>query len=115
MTGMEKRPNRRASERIDFESLILLTGQEGMILNISSNGVYFEVVTSSIDAFLPGTTTPIEINAVTSTPGCNERKLRFRGKGSIVRNDIKDITSRGNRLGVALEFEAKLDIFLNEF
>ncbi|MBT3877483.1 MAG: PilZ domain-containing protein [Candidatus Scalindua sp.] len=114
MTGMEKIPERRASERMDFDSLISLTGQEGMIINISSNGVYFEVVTSSIDAFSPGTTTPIEINTVTSTPGCKERKLRFRGKGSIVRNDIKDITSRGNKLGVALEFKAKLDIFLNE-
>ena len=114
MTDMEKRSNRRASERMDFESLISLTGQEGIIINISSNGVYFEVVTSSLDTFSPGTTTPIEINAVTSTPGCKERKLRFRGEGSIVRNDIMDITSRGNKLGVALEFKAKLDIILNE-
>jgi hypothetical protein len=30
------------------------------------------------------------------------------GKGSVVRNDIRD----GNRLGVALEFKEKLDLLM---
>jgi len=113
MTGMGKGIEHRVSKRMDRALLILLPEQEGEILNISASGVYFEVITSDINAFSLGTTIPIEINAVTSTPGLEERDVRLRGKGSVVRNDIKNVTRRGNRLRVALEFKEKFDIFLN--
>ncbi len=113
MTGMEKGTEHRASERMELTLQLSLPDQEGKTINISASGVYFEVITGDIDAFLPGTTITIEINTVTSTPGLEERKIRLKGKGSVVRSDIKDVTSRGNRLGVALEFRDKLDIFLN--
>jgi hypothetical protein len=113
MTGMEKGNEHRVSKRMDRALLILLPDQEGEIVNISASGVCFEVITNDINAFSLGTTIPIEINATTFTPGLEERDVRLKGKGSVVRNDIKDVTRRGNRLRVALEFKEKFDIFLN--
>ena len=119
MTGMEKDIEHRVSKRKDLTLQILLPDQESevisiiSIINISAGGVYFEVITSDIKAFSLGTTIPIEINAPTSTSGLEERDVRLKGKGSVVRNEIKNVTSRGNRLGVALEFKEKFDIFLN--
>lgn len=113
MTGMEKSSEHRASERVDLASQISLPDKEGKTINISASGVYFEVITTDINAFSPGTTITIAINVITSTPGLEEREVRLKGKGSVVRNDIKDITSRGNRLGVALEFKDKFEISLN--
>lgn len=113
MTGMGKGIEHRVSKRKDRALLILLPDQEGEIVNISASGVCFEVITNDINAFSLGTTIPIEINATTSTPGLEERDVRLKGKGSVVRNDIKDVTRRGNRLRVALEFKEKFDISLN--
>ncbi len=114
MAGLEDGAEHRASERMDLALQISVPGQEGRTINISASGVYFEVVTSDINVFAPGVTIPIEINAVTNTPGCDERNVKLHGKGFVVRNDIKDVTSHGNRLGIALEFKEKFDIFLNE-
>lgn len=113
MTGMEKGFEHRATERLDLALQIFVPGQEGKTVNISASGVYFEVVTSDINVFTPGSSIAIEINAVTNTPGCDERNVKLQGKGFVVRNDIKNVSSYGNRLGVALEFKDKFNIFLN--
>ncbi len=110
MTGVGNSVEHRTTERMDLELQISIPGQEGKTINISASGVYFEVVTSDLNAFSSGTTMPIEIKAVTNTPGCDERKVKLQGQGFIVRNEIKDITGNGNRLGVALEFKDKFDI-----
>ncbi len=112
MTGVGDCVEHRMTERMDLALKISIPGQEGKTKNISASGVYFEVVTSDLNAFSPGSTMPIEIKAVTSTPGCDERKFKLQGQGFIVRNDIKDVTKYGNRLGVALEFKDKFDISL---
>ena len=112
MMVAEKDAEHRTTERMDLALQISVPGQEGKTINISASGVYFEVVTNDMGAYSPGTTMPIEINAVTNTPGCEERNVKLKGQGFIVRNDIKDITSQGNRLGVALEFKDKFDINL---
>jgi len=70
--------------------------------------VYFELITDDIDAFFPGTIIPIQIKASATTPGFKARDINLNGKGSVVRNDIRD----GNRLGVALEFKEKLDLLM---
>ena len=49
---------------------------------------------------------PIQIKTTATTPGFETRDIILKGKGSVVRNDIRD----GNRLGVALEFTEKIDI-----
>jgi len=113
MTSMEKGPEHRASERMDLALQILLYDLEGKTINISANGVYLEVITKDIEVFAPGSAIPIEIKAVTSTPGLEGRDVRLKGKGFVVRNDVKDVTGHGNRLGVALEFKDKLKILMN--
>ncbi|MGR3302052.1 MAG: hypothetical protein ACUZ8I_06050 [Candidatus Scalindua sp.] len=102
--------DKRASERIDLAFQIMLNGHVGETKNISSTGVYFEVITNDIEKFSPGTTVPIQINAFTSTPGFEPRDIKLKGNGFIVRNDIKNLSRHGNRLGVAMKFEKKLDL-----
>ncbi len=114
MTGIENGSEHRATERMDLALQISIPGQEGKTVNISASGVYFEVITSDMNAFSPGTTMPIKINAVTNTPGCDERNVKLHGQGLIVRNDIKDATGDGNRVGIALEFKDKLEILMDE-
>ncbi len=114
MMDLKDSSEHRTTERMDLGLQISVPGQDGKTINISASGVYFEVVTSDVNAFSPGTSMPIEINAATNTPGCEERKIKLRGQGFVVRNDIKEVTSQGNRLGVALEFNNKFDISLDE-
>lgn len=114
MPVKESDSNRRNNERLNLALQISLSDKNGKTINISAGGVYFEVITDDIDAFAPGTTVPIQIIANTTTPGFEERKVRLSGRGSVVRNCVKDVTSRGNRLGIALEFKDKLDILPNE-
>jgi len=113
MTGIEDGAEHRTTERMDLALQMSTQDQEGKTINISASGVYFEIVTSDINAFSPGTTLPIKIDAVTNTPGCDERKVKLSGQGLIVRNEIKDVTSDGNRLGVALEFKDRLEILVD--
>ena len=100
----------RASERLDLAFQIMLNGHVCETINISATGVYFEVITDDIEAFSPGITIPIQIKAFTTTKGSEPRYINLKGNGSIVRNDIKNITRHGNRLGVAMEFKEKLDL-----
>ncbi len=110
MPVKEKDSDKRSTERIDLSFLISLPGQDGKTKNISASGVYFEIITNDIEAFAPGTIIPIQITATTTTPGFEERKIKLKGNGCIVRNNIEDVTTHGNRLGVALEFKDKLTI-----
>ncbi len=103
----------RVSERLDLALHVMLPGREGKTVNISATGVYFEVITDDMEAFSPGTIIPIQIKASTTTPGIELRDIMLKGMGSVVRNDVKDVTIRGNRLGVALEFKDKLNILVD--
>jgi hypothetical protein len=116
MTGIEDGAEHRTTERMDLALQISIPGQDSKTVNISASGVYFEVVTSDMNAFSTGTTLPIKIDAVTNTntPGCDERKVKLHGQGLIVRNKIKSVTSQGSRLGIALEFKDRLEISVDE-
>lgn len=114
MQVKEKDSNKRNNERINLSFLISLPGQDGKTRNISASGVYFEVITNDIEAFTPGTIIPIQITAITTTPGFEERKIKLKGEGCVLRNNIVDVTTHGNRLGVALKFKDKLNILTNE-
>ncbi len=102
--------DRRINKRLELPLQISLYDQSGQTTNISATGVYFEVITDDIEAFSPGATMPIQITADTSTPGIGERKIRLNGNGTIIRNNIKNVTSRGNELGVAVQFNEHLNI-----
>lgn len=110
MQVKEKDSDKRNNERIDLSFLISLPGQDGKTKNISASGVYFEVITNDIEAFTPGTIIPIQITATTTTPGFEERIIKLKGEGCVIRNNVEDVTTHGNRLGVALEFKDKLNI-----
>ena len=110
MTTSERVPDRRADIRQDLSLQITLPGHKGETINISATGVYFEVITNDIEAFSPGTTIPIQIEASATTPGFKTRDINLKGNGEIVRNDIKGVTSHGTRLGVAMKFKERLDL-----
>ena len=110
MQVKERDSDKRCNKRIDLSFTITLLGQDGETKNISASSVYFEVITDDIEAFTPGTVIPIQITATTSTPGFEERNIKLKGEGCIVRNNIEDVSSHGNRIGVALEFKDKLTI-----
>jgi len=106
--------DKRKNARIDLSFAISLPGQNGMTKNISASGVYFEVITDDIEAFAPGTIIPIQITAITTTPGFEERKIQLSGEGCVIRNSIEDAASHGNKVGVALEFKDRLNILPNQ-
>ncbi len=110
MTATKDGSSKRVSERLDLELEIAVPGKRGETINISATGVYFEVVTDDMDAFAPGTIIPVQIKASTTTPGFEKRDLSLKGEGSVVRNDVMNVTTHGNRLGVALQFKEKLDL-----
>ena len=106
----EKASNKRAGERLDLSFQILLDEHDGKTINVSATGVFFEVITDDIHAFSPGTEIPIEIAAETAAPGSGTRKLQLSGSGVVTRNNIKNITGRGNQMCVAAEFKEKLNV-----
>jgi hypothetical protein len=73
MKVLEKDSDKRNNARLDLSLEISLPEQSGKTINISASGVYFEVITNDIDAFAIGTTYPIKIAAVTTTPGFEEK------------------------------------------
>ncbi len=110
MTAIECGPDKRVSERLDLALKITIPGQIGETINISATGVYFEVTTNDTDAFFPGRTIPVLINASPIIPGFRTKDIQLKGNGAIVRNDIKGVTSQGDRLGIAMKFKERLDL-----
>jgi len=89
---------------------ITLYDQSGKAINISATGVYFEVIADDIEAFAPGATIPIRITADASTPGGGEGKIKLNGIGTVIRSKIINVTSHGNGIGVAVQFNEHLNI-----
>lgn len=110
MQPKERDFDRRIDKRLELPLQISLYDQKGRAINISATGVYFEIITDDIEAFSPGATMPIQITADTLTPGIGERKIKLNGNGTVIRNKIKNVSSRGNELGVAVEFNENLNI-----
>ncbi len=104
---------RRSCERLNCSFEILIPGHNGKTVNVSASGVYFEVFTKKREVFFPGTIIAVQINLLISTPGLEGSGIKITGSGFVVRNEIKDVTSRGNRLGVALKFDEKLNILVD--
>jgi hypothetical protein len=79
--------------------------------NISSQGVYFEVIANDITNYTPGKAFMIEVDAIASCcPQLPDRKIRLTGTGVIVRADVLDTATPDRRLGVALKFHEKLEV-----
>ena len=101
--------DRRCNVRLNHSFEILLSNQNGETINVSANGIYFEVITNDMEAFSPGTIIPLQINLVT-TQYSKEIKLKLTGRGLVIRNCIIENPEHDNSLRVALEFTDKLNI-----
>ncbi len=101
---------RRCSARLNMSFEILLPDQNGRTINASASGVYLEVAIKDMEAFSLGTTIPLQIITVTNTPKFRERKLKFSGRGTVIRNCIIENPDYENSLGVALEFTGEFNI-----
>ncbi len=106
----EKDADKRANVRLNLSLDISLPDQSGRTINVSPNGVYFEVITKNIDAFALGTNLSVQIVTFAKTPGFEDRKIKLDGSGRIVRYDIKEVTNYGNKLCIALQFKDTLSI-----
>jgi hypothetical protein len=71
------------------------------------------VITNDIGVFLPGTTIPLQINAVTKIPEDRERKIKLSGRGTVLRNCMFESPDHANSLGVALKFTEELNTELD--
>ncbi len=105
--GDRRCDSRRCSARINVLFEILFSDQNGKTINASASGVYFEVAIKDMEAFSPGATIPLQITTVTNTPGSPERKLKFSGRGTVIRNCIIKNPDHDNTLGVAFGIHGK--------
>ena len=104
--GLEKRTDRR----LELSLPILLSCHIVQSKNISSTGVYFEVVTDTSKRYYIGQGVDFEIDAKTTTLLLPSKKIRLRGNGTIVRKTLIK-SSRHNKVwGIALRFNEKLEI-----
>ncbi len=107
--GIEKRLYRR----LILSLPIKLLNQKVESKNISSTGVYFEVITDDIDQFQIGKSLGFELLAKTSSPMLPSRTIRLSGSGKIIRNDVLSSSQHKKKLGIALRFNKKLEILLD--
>jgi hypothetical protein len=106
-----KRIERRTEKRIELSLPMTLLGQKVKSENTSPGGVYFEVITNDIEKYSPGKTSEIEIIVSTSTPRLPKKPVKLTGTGMIIRVDEIETINQDRKLGVALKFIKKLEIF----
>jgi len=104
--GEETDSENRLNQRLNLSFDISLSEQKGKTINVSTTGAYFEIITDNIDAFAPGSVIPLQIAAIDS----NEKTLNLSGEGLIIREDIKETSSAGSRLCIAVQFTEKLNV-----
>ncbi|MCP4254494.1 MAG: PilZ domain-containing protein [Candidatus Scalindua sp.] len=112
-----RRSNARSSHVFDI-SILDFDGKAvsfyvGKTVNISAKGAYLEVIANNKEIFPPGTTIPLQINAVTSTSEGQGKTFKLRGKGTVIWNCIIGHIDHDNSLGVALEFTERLNAELD--
>lgn len=108
-------PNRRRSRRVNFVFEISLPDQvKGWTKDVSVNGASFEIITEDIDAFCPGKIIPLEITTINTTHDSVIGKISLTGKGLIIREVIKESSSResGRRVTIAVYFMEKLNFWV---
>ncbi len=96
--------DRRYSERQNLSLEILLPDQTGRTINVSKGGVFFEVITNSMEVFSPGTIIPLKITSDNATPG-------FDGRGVVIRNCVIENTDYDDSLCVALKLKDNLELY----
>ncbi len=111
MLGTAIQNERRGCERLERSLAIMLHDRKVTSKNISSQGVYFEVIANDIKNYAPGKAFMIEVDAIaSSSPQLPDRKIKLTGTGVVVRADALDTANSDKRLGVALKFREKLEV-----
>ena len=100
---------RRDNIRLNSSFKASVLDHNGKTVNVSASGVYFEVVTDDIESFSPGTTVPLQINAVTRTHDGQDGTFILSGRGKVIRSSVIKKQDHAYSLGVAVEFTEKLD------
>ncbi len=106
MVTKESESDKRDNQRLNLSFDISLADQKGKTINVSATGVYFEIIADDVDAYAPGSIIPLQISAVDT----NERKINLSGEGLIIREDIKETSSAGSKLCIAVQFTEKLNV-----
>ncbi len=104
---------RRSHERLNCSFEVSALDYEGKAVNVSANGVYFEVTTNNMETFPLGTSIPLQINTVTNMSEGQEIKLKLSGRGTVIRNCIIENPDRANSLGVAVGFTERFNTELD--
>lgn len=107
-------PFRRRKQRLKAAFEISLPNQvKGRTINVSANGISFEVIADDIDAFRPGTIIPLEITTINTTHESKLKNLRLSGKGLIIsREVVEKTTASGTRLNIAVQLKDKLSFWV---
>lgn len=101
---------RRLQRRLELSLLMLLPNQKAESKNISSAGVYFEMVTDDHKRYNLGEIVSFEIVAETTSVMLPLRMLWLRGSGRIIRKTLVNSNRRKKVWGVAVQFDNRLAI-----
>ncbi|MHC4181853.1 MAG: PilZ domain-containing protein [Planctomycetota bacterium] len=104
------RIEKRFEKRLDISLPITLLDSKAISKNVSPGGIYFEVVTDDIEKYFPGKSTKVEITATTSTHEISGQVVKLTGIGVVTRTDKLFSDRHGEKLGVALRFNKKLNL-----
>lgn len=107
-----KRIDRRAEKRLELSLPITILGHKVKTKNVSPGGVYFEIIAKDNKRFSPGKTIKIEITANTDSFGLPGRMVRLSGIGETVRAAKIHTNRCVEKLGVALKFGEKLELYV---
>ncbi len=110
MLGTVIQNERRGCERLERSLPIMLHDRKVTSKNISSQGVYFEVIANDITNYAPGKAFMVEVAAIASSSPLPDRKIKLTGTGVVVRTDVLDAANPDKRCGVALKFREKLEV-----
>ena len=113
MTQSFKGEEKRQYRRLSLSLPIMVFNGKVESKNISSTGVYFEVVPENAKLFQVGKRVVFEILAKTSSPLLPERTIRLGGRGEVIRNELVGSCTEERKCGVAFKFNKKLEILFN--
>ncbi|GJQ60838.1 MAG: hypothetical protein D8M57_08265 [Candidatus Scalindua sp. AMX11] len=101
---------RRLQGRLELSLFILLPNQKVKSKNISSAGVYFEIVTEYSKGFCLGKSVTFEIVAETTSTMFPLRTIRLSGSGKVIRKTPIGSSLHKKVWGVAVRFDERLEI-----
>lgn len=113
MTDPFKGKEKRHYKRLRLSLPIMLLNKKIESKNISSMGVYFEIIMENREQLRLGKRVDFEILAKTSSHMLPSRTIRLGGSGEVIRSVVITGSQEEKRYGVALKFNKKLEILFN--